>query len=74
MQEVEPAEEEVEEVAPQEEEPATGEISPSEGKEQAEDTGEETTLPPVIKPTVQDREDDKWTNFPDISFPSAQSK
>ena len=68
----EETEPEVEEIdsAPAEEEPLTQQISSSEEKEQVGD--EPTQLPPVIEPAVQDPEDDKWTSFPDVSFPSSK--
>tara|TARA_B100001123_G_scaffold255853_1_gene285367 strand:- start:7470 stop:8282 length:813 start_codon:yes stop_codon:yes gene_type:complete len=62
-EEVESAQDELEE---------TRQRGASKEKEQGGD--EPTQLPPVIEPTVQDPEDEKWTSFPDVSFPSGKGK
>lgn len=70
----EPAEEA--ESAQEELEPTQSEETQQTGasEEKAQDEEEPAPLPPVIEPTVQDPEDEKWTSFPDVSFPSGKGK
>ena len=55
-------------------ETAQEELAPTRLEDTQQGEEEPAPLPPVIEPTVQDPEDEKWTSFPDVSFPSGKDK
>ena len=60
---------------PEEEiETAQEELAPTRLDENQKSEVEPAPLPSAIEPTAQDPEDEKWTSFPDVSFPSGKSK
>jgi len=59
-----------EETAPAPKTESTTEEAPPLPPTQAEPDAEEKFTAPVISASARDQEDDKWTSFPDIPFPS----
>ena len=60
-----------EETAPAPKTESTTEEAPPLPPTQAEPDAEEKFTAPVISASARDQEDDKWTSFPDIPFPSS---